>query len=229
MAKRILIIGESGTGKSTAMMTLPPAETFIINVEGKELPFRAKGYKKVPALNEPPKEGNMAVTHDPNTIMRLLTYISTDRPEIKNIIIDDWQYIAMHQFMSKINEKGFDKFNKLGKDIVDMASLPKTLREDLNVYYVSHQEDWRSELTGEVKKKSKSFGKLVDNAVGGLEGLFAIVLFTAVENDKGKVKHYLVTQNDGTTTAKSPIGMFEEVNIPNDFNLVNTKINEFYK
>lgn len=229
MAKRILIIGRSGTGKSTAIRTLPTEETFIINVEGKDLPFKPKGYTKLESLDAPPIKGNLVSTHNVNTILKIMQFISDNRPEIKNIVLDDWQYIAMHQFIGKISEKGFEKFNILGRDIVNLASLPKTLREDLNVYYMTHQDTSRNEFTGEVEHKAKSFGKLVDTAVGGLEGLFSIVLYTEVVKTKEGVEHYFVTNNDGSTTAKTPLEMFDSTYIPNDLNLINDAINNFYK
>ncbi len=161
MARRVLLIGNSGTGKSTAMMTLNPASTFIINVEGKDLPFKPKGYTRIP-LGSPPDKGNLAVAHEPSVVLKLLTYISENRPEIKDIIIDDWQYIAMHQFMLKIAETGFQKFNTLGKSIIDIASLPKKLRDDLTVTYLTHEETVMNESTGEKIRKSKSFGKALN-------------------------------------------------------------------
>jgi len=229
MAKRVLIIGGSGTGKSTSIRTLDPKTTFIINVEGKDLPFKPQGYTFVDVSAGPPEKGNFTITNSPDTIIRILKFISEKRPDIKSVIIDDWQYVAMHEFVGKIREKGFDKFNILGKNIIDICSLPKTLREDLTIFYLTHQEKERDEMTGEIYYKAKSFGKLVDNVVGGLEGLFSIVLFTEVQRTKEGVNHLFVTQNLGNTTAKTPMTMFTELYIPNDLQLVSNTINTYYK
>lgn len=226
MAKRILIVGESGSGKSTSLRNLNPKETFIINVEGKEFPFRPKGYSKVEEL--PPVKGNVLTTHDAELVVKTLQYISDNRPEIKNVIVDDWQYVSMHTFIDKIKVKGYEKFNLMGADIKNMACAPKTLRDNLNVYYLTHPESLRDEITGETKYKAKTLGKLVDNYVT-LDGLFSIVLYTDVVKTKEGVEHYFITQNEGNTTAKTPIDMFESVRIPNDLNYVNQKIEEYYK
>lgn len=227
MAKRILVVGNSGSGKSTSIRKLKPEETFIINVEGKDLPFKPQGYTNVDIKAGPPAKGNVASTHEASTIMRIMEYVSQNRPEIKHIIVDDFQYVSMHEFMSKIAQKGFEKFNVMGKNLTDMVSFPKHLREDLKVYFFSHPEIVKDELTGEVSYKAKTLGKLVDNVVT-LDGMFSIVLFTEIVKTKEGIEHYFVTQSDGSTTAKTPIGMFNNVRIPNDLSLVNDAIDNFY-
>lgn len=228
MAKRILVVGNSGSGKSTSMRNLKPEETFIINVEGKDLPFKPKGYSNVDISQGPPVKGNVASTHDAQLIIKLMEYVSNNRPEIKHIIIDDFQYVSMHEFMSKIQQKGFEKFNVMGKNITDLVSFPKNLRDDLKVYFFSHPEVVKDEVTGEITYKAKTLGKLVDNVVT-LDGMFSIVLFTNIVKTKQGIEHTFVTQSDGTNTAKTPISMFNDVLIPNDLKLVSDAIDNFYK
>ena len=88
MAKGVLVVGSSGTGKSTSARNLDPKETFWINVQGKPLPFDDSGYKEVDP-SKPPKEGNLYYTDKIKTILQLLKFISENRPEIKTIVIDD--------------------------------------------------------------------------------------------------------------------------------------------
>jgi hypothetical protein len=230
MARGILIVGQSGTGKSTSVSNLKPEETFIINVQGKDMPFKGynKNYKKVDITKGPPKEGNMLISDNPANIKGVVEYISTNRPEIKSIIIDDWQYAAANEFMRKADQKGYDKFTSIGKNIWMIAELPKNLqRDDLDIFYLTHSEQAFDDSTGSRYAKAKTVGKLVDNVIT-LEGMFTVVLFSDVEKTKEGIKHSFVTQNDGTTTAKSPLGMFSELKIPNDLKVVKEKLNEYY-
>ncbi len=121
-----------------------------------------------------------------------------------------------------------DKFTSIGKNIWMLAELPKNLdRDDLDIFYLTHAESAFDDSTGSKFMKAKTVGKLVDNVIT-LEGMFTIVIYTEVEKTKEGVKHWFVTQNDGSTTAKSPMGMFDEVKIPNDLNLIKEKLNEYY-
>lgn len=229
MSKAALIVGESGTGKSTSVSFLDPKETFIINVQGKDLPFRgySKNYRPIPEEG-PPSEGNLLNTSDPKLIAKVVTYVSENRPEIKNIIIDDWQYVAATEFMNKAEQKGFDKFTSIGKNIWTIAYLPKLCkRDDLILFYLTHSESAVDETTGGRYMKAKTVGKLVDNVVT-LEGMFTIVLFTDVEKTKEGIRYSFLTQNTGSNTAKSPMGMFETLKIPNDLNMVRNTVYEYY-
>ena len=123
------------------------------------------------------------------------------------------------------SETGFNKFVIIGKNIYDVADLHNKLRDDLTVVYINH-DDESTDAMGDRKIKAKTIGKVVDNVIT-LEGLFTVVLFTKVKKGKEGMEYYFVTQTDGATTAKSPRGMFDSLEIPNDLNYVINKINEY--
>jgi hypothetical protein len=128
------------------------------------------------------------------------------------------------EFMRKAMEKGFDKFSILARNMYNLLA-PQThasLREDLYVFFLFHDE--KSDDGG---RKIKSIGKLLDDKIT-LEGLFSIVLYTKVDHDeKNGNRYYFVTQTDGSTTAKSPAGMFSERLIPNDLQFVVNSITKY--
>ncbi len=214
MAQGVLIIGESGSGKSTAIRSLDPAETFVYNVANKPLPFR--GWKKKYQYDG--ESMNMSKQNTPlglhNSIIKLLNA----KPEIKNIIIDDFQYLMAFEYMNQADVKGYDKFVKLAKQIYDIIKFTLTeLPDDIFVVFLSHAEE-SVDMDGRRKIKAKTIGKMIDNALT-LEGLFSIVLFSKVKRTKEGVEHIFETFNNGENTFKSPEGMFEP-EIPNDLALV---------
>lgn len=219
-------MGPSGSGKSASMRNLDPDSTFLINVVGKDLPFKSKGYSNV-SEKGPPDEGNVIETDDFKTITKVIDYISSNRSEIKTIVVDDVQYIYANEFMRRINEKSFDKFNDIGYKIWALAMKSMNVRSDLIIFFLQHTEESVTS-TGDKYLKVKTIGKLVDDKVS-LEGLFGTVLMSTakISKDKG-VEYGFITHGDGTSTVKSPIDMFEEDFIPNDLNLVRTKYLEYY-
>jgi len=139
-----------------------------------------------------------------------------------------FQYIMSTEFMNRANEQGWQKFTDIAKHVWDIITTAKSLREDLKVFILSHDEIITENFAP--KRKIKTIGKLLDDKVT-LEGLFTVVLFTNVSKDKEKneLAYTFITQNDGTTTAKSPRGMFETLNIPNDLAAIVKKINDYYE
>jgi len=214
MAQGVLIIGESGSGKSTAIRSLGAAETFVYNVANKPLPFR--GWKKKYQYDG--ESMNMSKQNTPlglhNSIIKLLNA----KPEIKNIIIDDFQYLMAFEYMNQADVKGYDKFVKLAKQIYDIIKFTLTeLPDDIFVVFLSHAEE-SVDMDGRRKIKAKTIGKMIDNALT-LEGLFSMVLFSKVKRTKDGVEHIFETKNNGENTCKAPEGMFEP-EIPNDLALV---------
>jgi hypothetical protein len=220
-SKLIGVVGQTGTGKSTSIKHLDPKETYIINVAKKELPF--KGSEKL--YNSENK--NYKEVDDAIEIARLLRTISEKALHIKNIVIEDSNYIMGFNMVAKATEVGYTKFSLMAKDMVELFREARKLRDDIKVFYFTHPE--AIEDGGEiVGYKIKTAGKLIDNQVL-LEGLLTVCLYTHVEENKdGVVNYYFVTNRFKKLPAKSPDGMFDEIKIPNDLSYVCEKINEYY-
>lgn len=228
MSELIGVIGESGVGKSTAILKnedldiigLNPEETFIISVAGKGLPTR--GWKSVykPKVNW--YASDMAVN-----IKSTLVHISKNMPNITSIVIDDAHYSMAFGFMRKALEKGYDKFNELAKEYFDIIDTARTLRPDLQVYFISHSEEIHKDF--EVIRKMKTLGQMIDSKIT-LEGLFNVVLYATSEwNEKeNKGDYFFITNRTKDFPAKSPAGMFPDIRIPNDLGFVSKCINEYY-
>lgn len=220
-SKLVGIVGATGTGKSTAIKHLNPEETYIINVAKKELPF--KGSEKL--YNTENK--NYKEIEDATEIARLIRTISDKAPHIKNIVIEDSNYIMGFNMVAKATEVGYTKFSLMAKDMVDLFRTARQLRDDITVFYLTHPE--AIEDGGEiVGYKIKTAGKLIDNQVL-LEGLLTVCLYTLVEENKdGTATYNFITNRYRKFPAKSPDGMFSELKIPNNLQLVVNTLNDYY-
>jgi len=220
-SKLVGIVGATGTGKSSSIKHLNPEETYIINVAKKELPF--KGSEKLYNV----ENKNYKEVDDANEISRLLKTISDKAPHIKNIIIEDSNYIMGFNIVAKATEIGFTKFSIMARDMVDLFRTARQLRDDITVFYLTHPEEIMD--GGDViGYKIKTAGKLIDNQVL-LEGLLTVCLYTSVEETKdGSATYSFVTNRYKKMPAKSPAGMFNDVKIPNDLQLVVNTLNEYY-
>ncbi|NBW33734.1 MAG: hypothetical protein EBR30_01615 [Cytophagia bacterium] len=220
-SKLIGIVGQTGTGKSTAIKHLDPKETYIINVAKKELPF--KGSEKL--YNT--ENRNYAEIDDAVKIRERLRKLSDDAPHIKNIVIEDSNYIMGFTIVSKATDVGFTKFSVMAKDMVDMFREARKLREDITIFYITHPET--IEDGGDiVGYKIKTAGKMIDNQVL-LEGLLTVCLYTYVEENKdGTATYSLITNRFKKMPAKSPDGMFADIKIPNNLQLVVDTVKKYY-
>ena len=223
----IAIVGKSGTGKSTSYGQFPelgikglnPKETVIINVANKDLPFR--GWKKL-YTGKISEGGNFFESSDADLIAKAITYISTDRRDIKNVIIDDSQYIMAFEFMRRAKESGYGKFADIGVNVGKIVNAARQSRNDLKVYFL-----WHPEQDKDSGYKMKTVGKMVDDYLT-LEGLFTVVLYSRVSKGADNKPIYeFVTNNDGEYPGKSPVGMFKELYIPNDLGLVSEIIDKY--
>ena len=231
-AKKILILGSPGTGKSSSTRNVDPNTTFIISPDGKGLPIKNwnKNYKTVTKENGKLdlEKSNYYATADPAVIVSLLKAISSNRPDIKLVVIDTITLMMTKQYMSKATEKGFDKYTIMALDAFNVLTAPDSLREDLTVVYTGHvQEEYDATQTKQTSFKVIG-GKLIGEKIQ-VEGLFDIVLYSDITRVGGKAEYTFMTQNNGTNTGKSPLGMFEEDRIPNDLQLVLQKITEYYQ
>jgi len=215
MANIILVIGESGSGKSTSIRNLDPKETFIINVLDKPLPFReaCKNYKKITKDGM----GNYYPTDDFSKILKAIQYANDDS-NIRNVIIDDFQYIMANEFMRRAGERGYDKFTEIGQHAWQIIEKCAKSNEDMFFFIISHSEE---DSSG--KRKCKTIGRMLDDKIT-IEGMFTTVLHSIVSDGK----YRFITQNDGSHIAKSPMGMFEKEFIENDLSFVKERMLEYY-
>lgn len=213
-----LILGKSGTGKSTSMRNLDPANTALVQVIRKPLPFRSANWKRYNKETEP--QGNVFVTENWASIIKIMR--GTKR---KVIVIDDFQYLLANEFMRRSEENGFTKFTEIAKHAWEVLGCASDLADDVRVYVISHIEE--NEATGQMKMKT--IGKLLDEKIT-LEGLVTICLRTHVDNSGNtpEEKYRFITQNTGMDTSKSPEGMFASESIPNDLKAVDSAICDYY-
>jgi len=224
MSELIAIVGPSGSGKTRSIQGLDPKETMLISITGKKIPMKGFSSKYVD-VSKDGKTGNYFKTKDYAAVIQMLKHVNVNRPDIKNIVTDDYNYIGAFEYFKRASESGFGKFAEIGQHIANPLIEASTLRDDLKVFIINHDET----ITEDYKplRKMKTIGKLVDNSLT-MEGLFTIVLFTEVKVDKdGKRDYGFITNSDGSTTAKSPEDMFEDF-IPNDLGFVAKKIDDYY-
>lgn len=196
----VLILGESGSGKSASMRNFDPEKVGIFNVAGKPLPFR----KKLKSVNN-------ATYAD---IYKMLA-----KPKLKTYVIDDSQYLMAFEELDRAKEIGFTKFTEMALNFSGLVRyIINNLPADVIVYFLHHVETTE---TGKVK--AKTVGKMIDSKLT-LEGLFSVVLLCEASSEG----HHFITQSDGYTTAKSPMGLFEKV-VDNDLEFVDSAIREYWE
>lgn len=206
MAQMVLVIGESGTGKSTSMRNCSPDTTAVVNPVGKPLPFKGSG--KFETLNS-------------ETESRKITKFMKEQAAAgkKLIVVDDFQYILAVPYMERIKENGWDKWNDFGSNYFEIIEVCKELPDDVVVAYLSHAETLENGVY-----TIKLIGKLLREKIT-IEGLFTVVLRTGVNEGQ----YYFYTQNSGKDTVKSPLGMFPAYAIDNDLNYVADKMRNYYE
>lgn len=220
MSELIGILGDSGKGKTTSFRNLNPDETVIINVSGKPLPFKGWKTNYMEGIKD---GGNYAVTNNAKKIESILKYIHAKRNEIKNVIIDDMQYIQAFEFFKRRDEKNYQKFNDIGGHLFDVLNTARNLRDDLRIITTFHPDESGEGL--DKKKVFKTLGKMIRQNLTP-EGLYTVIFWA--DYDPQDDEYYFETETDGTTPARSPMGMFEEKRIPNDLDAALNKIDEYY-
>ena len=202
MGVAVLVLGASGSGKSASMRNFKENDVRILNVASKPLPFR-----NINKLKKADK-ATYAMIKGAVKSGQTLSYV-----------VDDAQYLMAFESFDKINETGYSKFSAMAKNYEDML---RTIQEDTSpdtiVYIMQHID---KDEDGNIK--AKTLGKMLDQQLT-VEGLFSIVLLAKAEERR----HFFITQSDGTNPCKSPMGMFDEIEIDNDLKMVDDTIREYY-
>lgn len=196
----VMILGESGTGKSASLRNFSQDEIGVINVCGKPLPFRNQ-------IKDLKTDNYMAIEK------------ALKASSKKAAVIDDCQYLMANEYMRQAKVTGYQKFTDIAQNFWTLVQVViRELPEDVIVYFLGHIE---RDANG--NEKFKTIGKMLDEKIT-VEGMFTIVLKTSVQEGQ----YLFATRNNGSDTVKSPIGLFDESYIDNDLKAVDAAIRDYY-
>ena len=196
----ILLIGASGSGKSTSLRNFKKEEVAVVNVLGKPLPFKSD-------INAPKCD-------DYNVILNSIK--NTDR---KTIVIDDANYLITNEFMNKSSVKGYDKYNDMANNFWNLINGIKNIEGGKTVYLIMHED---TDENGNVKPKT--IGKLLDDKCN-IQGMFTICIRSMFDNGK----YIFRLKTNGQDCVKTPFGMFENEEMENDLKAFNNIVREYYE
>jgi hypothetical protein len=226
MGRKILIMGDSGQGKSYSTRNLDPNETFYIQCTTKDIPYKGAA-KMYTTYDSSTGKGNLLSTNDWEQVCNAVKHINGKLPHIKVIIVDDVQYLMSFEFVRRAMEKGYDKFSEMCQHFFEVLTAPDKTRKDLTTVYFAHAE--YVSVDGVTKTIMKTCGKMTEEKITPV-GLFSVVLMSYAYTKQDKTTEYVfVTQTNGNTPAKSPPQMFDNKIIPNDLKDVLTKMKQYYE
>lgn len=219
MSIATLIIGKSGTGKTTSLRNLDPKKTLLIQTVKKPLPFKSIKWSVLTRENQ-----GGAIYHTDKARVIESSILKAHEIGKEIIVIDDFQYILANEFMRRVTdqEKGnqaFQKYNEIAKSAWDVFNAAINAADNMRVYILSHSQE--DEYGSNVKVKT--IGKLLDEKIV-LEGMVTTVLRSHVRDGN----YYFTTQNDGGDTVKSPMGLFDSMEIDNDLSVIDKQICDYY-
>lgn len=215
MGNVIGIMGDSGAGKTTAFRNVDPKTTLYVDCDKKGLSW--KGWKKV--WNGENK--NYLVTDVPATALDMLIKVNK-MPEfshIKLIVFDTINGLMVADEMRRSKEKGYDKWQDLATCIYNLVDYSLVVRDNLTVAFIAHTQT-ETDDSGYMLTRIKTSGRKLDKIV--LESKFSTVLLAKCVNGK-----YVFETQSNRSTAKSPLGLFDEKEIDNDFTIVQKALEEF--
>ena len=196
----VLLIGASGTGKSTSLRNFTKDEVAVINVLGKPLPFKSD--IKAPKIDD---------------YANILSQIKMTKK--KTIVIDDANYLITNEFMSKSSIKGFDKYNEMGNNFFNLINGIKNIEGGKTVYLIMHED---TDENGNVKPKT--IGKLLDDKVN-IQGMFTVCIRSMFDNGN----YIFRLKTNGQDCVKTPFGMFENDTMENDLKEFDKVVRDYYE
>lgn len=202
--KPIVIMGESGNGKTTAMRNLDPNTTMYVDCDKKGLSW--KGWK----ANFNSQNKNYITTDFPQVALQILQKVnaSDQYKHIRVIVFDTINSLMIADEMRRMSEKGYDKWQDLAASIYGLIDYALTVREDLTPIFIAHTQTDHDD-NGFVFTRIKTSGRKLDKIT--VESKFSTVLWARKIDNK-----FVLDTIADNSTAKAPMGAFPERFIDND-------------
>lgn len=212
MSIPVLIMGRSGSGKTYSIKSFKPEEVGVISVEKGRLPFKSD----IKVAKIPEDFGaEIQSAAQLNAAKYAWIQMIIKSSKTKSVVVDDSQYLLVNELFDRAKEKGYDKYVDMAANFRELVhAINKMPQDDKIVYFLHH-----TETDGNGREKAKTIGRMLDEKLV-LEGSFDVVLYC--EDQK------FYTQANGQSSAKSPEGMFDSIEIPNDLKYVDTQIREYW-
>ena len=212
MSLPVMVEGRSSSGKTFSIKNFSPEEVGVISVEKGRLPFRSE----IKVARIPEDYGDDIKSYGQLNAAKYAWIENVIRmSKAKSIVIDDRQYLLVNELFDRAREKGYDKFTDIAANFRNLIHFINKLPDDDKIVYFLHH----TEPDSDGREKAKTIGKMLDEKLV-IEGCFDIVIYC--------LDHKFYTQADGMSTAKTPEGMFDSVEIPNDLKLVDNAIRDYY-
>lgn len=211
MAIPVFCIGRSGSGKTYSIKNFKADEVGVISVEKGRLPFKTD----IKTVRIPKDFSTANTSAQLNAAKYAWIELIISKSKAKSIIIDDSQYLLVNELFDRSKEKGYDKFTDIAVNFRNLVHYVNDMPDDDKIVYFLHH----SEADTDGREKAKTIGRMLDEKLT-LEGCFDIVIYCQ--------DHKFYTQGDGMSTAKTPEGMFDESEIPNDLKAVDAAIRNYY-
>lgn len=217
-ASTILVLGESGTGKSRSMKNLDPDNTLLIQTLPKRLPFNMDGgWKYYEKTETGGNGGNIVQTDNCDLICSLM-----GKTKRRIIVLDDVQFVMSNDLMRKVDIKGYDKFNEIARNIAQIMQKAASLDNNTRVYFM-----WHPDLNDDGFVTTKTVGKLTEK-INTPPGFFIVCMMTERIVDGQEVSYHFRTRPRANDPVKVPEGLFEDYYIPNDLKVVDDRLCEVW-
>lgn len=207
-------MGKSGSGKTYSLKNFKPDEIGIISVEKQRLPFKSDlKVARIPRIFDTPEEKTSYSALNRAKYAWIESVIA--KAKTPSIAIDDSQFLLVNEMFDRASEKGYDKFTEIAHNFQHLIHFVNDLPDENKIVYFLHH----SEEGSDGRQKCKTIGKMLEEKLV-IEGLFDIVIYCE--------DHKFYTQANETSTAKTPEGMFDSIEIPNDLKAVDMAIRDYY-
>ena len=218
-----MVLGESGSGKSSSLRTLKPVETFILKPNSKELPFPGSE-TNYPTFNPKTGKGNVIELAELGELRAKVLWVNK-APHIKNLVIEDLSHLYTKRILSDkfAKTEGYAKWAEFGAEVFNaIFSNLSGLRADLTIIVLQHTEMRKNGTIAD-----KTSGKLISDTID-IPSWFTVTLHAMTIEKEGKTNYVFQTNKAGSYLAKSPSGMFKELYVRNDMQEILDTMKDYY-